>query len=513
MDGPSAAPEIGTTSARWWILCVWFWLAMLQGLAFNTYQPISANVRRLYGWTDTTIDWAANSANLLYMIGCPIVSYLANRFGLRWMTVLSAILLSAMAALRLIPATGTLRVVLAITALAFNGLAASWNSFGGAMVSQTWFAEHERASATAVMTMANYIGLAIGFVLGPAMVPDGAPLSDLNKLLYAQAAAVFAWSIAAFLYFPDAPSIFPSESAAAAAAGSSSSDPSPSGYSRLAVEDAKGEPGVSLNRADGDEDNTASDQGGWGLLFCAAVTCCRWTPREGSGQDGVVGARSTGSVLVRVWAIALVYGVAVGIYCGWTGILDIILAPIGLSETDAGWIGFLMTLAGCAGAVVVGRANDSFRGQMKTTIMLCITLAGMGGLYLWLIASGVVPGGKTLLYTVCVWIGFFINCSIPLFFELMMETVYESKDVSETAATGLLTFLNGGVQAIYVGVPAVAAVTNQLLTLGLLASLLVLALFQAEYPREKVDRRAKGERQGVDVDDSDVGCLDAAGIF
>ena len=57
----------------------------------------------------------------------------------------------------------------------------------------------------------------------------------------------------------------------------------------------------------------------------------------------------------QFWLVAVVYGVALGVVNCWSSVLDVNLAPLGVGETEAGWIGFYATCSGCIASIGVAR--------------------------------------------------------------------------------------------------------------------------------------------------------------
>lgn len=103
-----------------------------------------------------------------------------------------------------------------------------------ALLSSTWFPPNQRTTATALSTVASYIGSASGFIVSPAFVDDikdsNVPKVDnryqlnstqlnkykkqINNLLYCEAAAQFLLVLAIVIYYPAKPKKPPSKSAA-----------------------------------------------------------------------------------------------------------------------------------------------------------------------------------------------------------------------------------------------------------------------------------------------------------
>ena len=63
-----------------------------------------------------------------------------------------------------------------------------------------------------------------------------------------------------------------------------------------------------------------------------------------------------------------------------------------------------------------------------------------------LICAGVLPYSKVVLYLTSILGGFFVNGTIPLFFELAMESTYP---VAEGITSGFLTFSNNFLQIVF----------------------------------------------------------------
>ena len=53
---------------RWWVIFVLAATSVLQSLVWNCFSPISKTVKLAYGWTDSDFAWAANFANISFML-------------------------------------------------------------------------------------------------------------------------------------------------------------------------------------------------------------------------------------------------------------------------------------------------------------------------------------------------------------------------------------------------------------------------------------------------------------
>lgn len=143
----------------------------------------------------------------------------------------------------------------------------------------------------------------------------------------------------------------------------------------------------------------------------------------------------------RFLMIALAYAVPTGVVAGWSGVLDMILTPARVSQVDAGWIGFWSIVGGCVFGVAMARFADSIRGMLK--LILVLMMAGASLASTWFTLTCLtrlthLPSTAATLYTSCILVGIFINSSVPIFFELFIETVYP---VPEGITCGVVTFL------------------------------------------------------------------------
>ena len=102
------------------------------------------------------------------------------------------------------------------------------------LLSSTWFPPHQRTTATAISSIAGYVGTAFSFLIGPAFVDDVGSTSipkignnyvlnstqerkyrdQINVLLYVEAGAMLLIFFCVLIYYPARPPKPPSNSAA-----------------------------------------------------------------------------------------------------------------------------------------------------------------------------------------------------------------------------------------------------------------------------------------------------------
>uniref|UniRef100_A0A3P9CTI3 Solute carrier family 49 member 4 n=1 Tax=Maylandia zebra TaxID=106582 RepID=A0A3P9CTI3_9CICH len=375
---------------RWLVLTLFSLLALMQGMVWNFWGPIQNSAAHAYGFTKSDIAilvlWgpAGFLPWLLFM-------WLMDKKGLRASLLLSTLFMVLGAALRSIPLTGQpLRRWLIHGGQLLNGLAGPTMMSAGPYLSTTWFAPDQRATATAVASLFSYLGGAASFIVGPLIVPApndtqalttiSAAVSDIfirdriQLVMYAELAAIAVLFGAVLLYFPARPPMPPSVAAASQR-----------------------------------------------LSYRSSI--CRLLSN------------------LRFLMIALAYAVPTGVIAGWSGVLDMVLTPAKVSQVDAGWIGFWSTVGGCVFGVAMARFADSIRGMLKLILVLMLAGASLASTWFTLTCLSSythLPSTSAILYTSCILVGIFINSSVPIFFELFIETVYP---VPEGITCGVVTFL------------------------------------------------------------------------
>jgi len=257
-----------------------------------------------------------------------------------------------------------------------------------------WFAENERATATATAVTANGLGTTLGFILGPytASSADRIPL-----LLYIEILLTAVPFVCSLTYFPSAPPEFPSAAAAAEAL---------------------------KEKSDADEleqviQNTDTDMHPtyWeGMRLCA-----RNTP-----------------FLLLVSAAGLLAGAS----AGWQSLLQDI---IGYDDTTVGWLGFANGLAGNLGAILIGFLSDKlFRFRFKAVILslllfeLVVMVWFSMSLPMFTQDSGMLPHSIASIGIAIGLLGLAQSATSPLFYELCAELTFP---VPEGTSAGILALL------------------------------------------------------------------------
>ncbi|XP_058920386.1 solute carrier family 49 member 4 [Kogia breviceps] len=387
---PAAAPSPWRVyGRRWLVLLLFSLLGFVQGLVWNTWGPIQNSARQAYGFSSWDIALLVLWGPIGFM-PCFAFMWLLDKRGLRITVLLTSFLMVLGTGLRCIPISDLmLKRRLIHAGQLLNGLAGPTVMNAAPFLSTTWFSADERATATAIASMLSYLGGACAFLVGPLVVPapngttpllasenSRAHIKDrIETVLYAEFGVVCLLFSATLAYFPPRPPLPPSVAA-------------------------------------------ASQRLSYRRSFCRLLSNLRFL------------------------MIALAYAIPLGVFAGWSGVLDLILTPVHVSQVDAGWIGFWSIVGGCVVGIAMARFADFIRGMLKLILLLLFSGATLSSTWFTLTCLNSIthlPLTTVTLYASCILLGVFLNSSIPIFFELFVETVYP---VPEGITCGVVTFLS-----------------------------------------------------------------------
>ncbi|KAG7501824.1 Disrupted in renal carcinoma 2 [Solea senegalensis] len=425
---------------RWLVLTLFSLLGLMQGMVWNFWGPIQNSAVHAYGFSKSDIAvlvlWGP-----VGFVPWLLFMWLMDKKGLRSSLLLSAFFMLLGAVMRSIPLTDLpLRRWLIHGGQLLNGLAGPTIMSAGPYLSTTWFAPDQRATATAVASLFCYLGGSASFIVGPMVVPapndslaaptNSATVSDnfirdrIQLVMYAELGAIAVLFAAVLVYFPSRPPMPPSVAAAS---------------QRLSYRSS----------------------------ICRLLSNFRFL------------------------MIALAYAVPTGVIAGWAGVLDMVLTPAKVSQVDAGWIGFWSTVGGCVFGVAMARFADSIRGMLKLILVLMLAGASLSSTWFTLTCLNRythLPSTAAILYTSCILVGIFINSSVPIFFELFIETVYP---VPEGITCGVVTFLGNLVTGLLLFFltfySSELSWLNWCLTGSCLFSLVLILFFRESYDRLYLD--------------------------
>ncbi|XP_052807044.1 solute carrier family 49 member 4 homolog [Mya arenaria] len=467
---------------RWYIVLVFSIGSFIQALGWNTWGPITESAEAVFGWHDSQIGMFANGGNIAFMICVLPFCYFMDVKGIRVSLLMCAVVVFIGTGIRCITMETTAMTWLANAGAVLLGIGGSVPFAGPAKLSSVWFPPDQRATATSIVSFANYFGVAMSFIFGPLMVSSPkfecknsthhingtlefpaleVPrpminisntscetvcvnrddlISEIRHLMYLHTAIAALFLLLVIVYFPDKPPTPPSKTA-----------------SMERTEWLKGLRMLTKNSA--------------------------------------------------FWLVVLAGAVSAGVLGVWASVLDVNLNKHGISQSQAGYMGFWQTLAGCSSGLVIARFSDMFMRRMKLFLLLLFIGAALSSFWFTAICEQYIPFNIPSLYTSCILIGIFINGGIPLFYEVSCEASYP---VAEGVTGGVMTLVNNLFGVLFLCIMLIKDIGTSWMNWALfgsaVAALPLLILFPERYRRTDLDitidiKPTSGDLQASDTTD------------
>ena len=423
---------------RWYILFVASLVAFEQGFIWNNFGPIALTLKNetVFHWNDATIAWMGNWGPIAYVIAFMPTAWMLDVHALRPTAIGAALLVVAGTGVRLI-STGPTQTCLYLMHLGqcLNGLAGPFAMSAATVLSAAWFAPNERTTSTAIFCISNMAGVSASYLVGPLLVPQNGTIADVRRYLWICFGLACFALVLVLLYLPSKPPV--------------GSEPSKSSSS------------VRLNIVDG---------------------------------------MKTLSTQRNFWYICLSYGAMTGLYAGWGPLYALIIDTLGTKvaphpQVTAGWIGFYSNIAGNAAGMVFSILADKGVGRDRfKTILIVLSSCGVVVYvvfaYLFVHKELLQQLGLPMVYSLCILGGIFINSTVPIFYELAVDTTFP---VAEGLTTSVLTVMNNIGGLLFLLLPMLGIKIGDWVnyTVGgaCLLSVVCMSLFQGGLERTKVDQR------------------------
>lgn len=398
---------------RWYILIIFSIVAALNNLIWNTWGPIQGTSQVVFGWDDTTITLLADWGPISFVVAVVPMCWLMDMKGLR-IAVLTAVLLEVIGSgLRCLPVANlTLQTWFIHCGQFITGIGGPIAMAAAPMVSATWFPPEQRTTATAISSLACYSGTALSFLIGPLLVPDVLTYVNETQINDATTGGQISFIQLSRIFNQTQKDFFKTKIMNLM-------------YIELAV------------------------------TFFTMVCIIVHFPEKPKLPPSVtaaigrlefkIGAKS----LLRnaqFWLLVFIYGMGTGVYGGWCSVLDLNLSQFKISQRTAGWLGFGAVVAGSVSGISLSVFADHFAGYMKLIVIALLGGATLSLTIFTLICAGILPFSKPILYLTSILGGFFVNGTIPLFFEMAVESTYP---VAEGITSGFLTFSNNFLQILF----------------------------------------------------------------
>ncbi|GAM25191.1 hypothetical protein SAMD00019534_083660, partial [Acytostelium subglobosum LB1] len=416
-----------TYKRRWWVLSIFTLLSLNQCNFWITFPTIAKLASQYYNVPIKDIDYLTAIAAIIFAPFLLIFMWSINQVGIRRNLLIASFLVTMCGVIRSIPGQGENLFSLIIVAQALNAAGGPCIMIVPTKLSNVWFSPSERTFSTAIGTLANFSGSAIGFLLSLYATTG----ERMRYLLLAEAVSGLLIFIAICIYFPEQPPTPPSASA------------------MLAANEPK--PQTTLLQS-------------WKELWNMSLKVLREP-----------------SATLMIASVAITSGT----YGSWSTVLTQIVAPV-FDASDAKWLGFWGILAGLFGGIICGIIHDKVHNY-KILIITILTLNTITFVIFSLICSGVLPGWYWLGQLVNIIGGCLINGYYPIIYEAVVEVSYP---VPESIGTAIISFLINifTLVSILLGSAIPPLYMNWILVGCSATSTLLIFFAKEEYKRSKDDQ-------------------------
>ncbi|XP_007184549.1 feline leukemia virus subgroup C receptor-related protein 2 isoform X2 [Balaenoptera acutorostrata] len=179
-SGPEDLGVIKVSKRRWAVVLVFSCYSMCNAFQWIQYSSINNIFMNFYGVSAFAIDWLSMCYMLTYIPLLLPVAWLLEKFGLRTIALTGSALncLGAWVKLgslkpHLFPVTLLGQVVCSVAQVFILGMPSR--------IASVWFGANEVSTACSVAVFGNQLGIAIGFLVPPVLVPN---IKDQDKLAY-----------------------------------------------------------------------------------------------------------------------------------------------------------------------------------------------------------------------------------------------------------------------------------------------------------------------------------------
>ncbi|XP_043671420.1 solute carrier family 49 member 4 homolog [Vespula pensylvanica] len=169
---------------RWIALALFCILSCTQCCIWNTWGPITVPTMIAFTtWQKYHVALLSDWGCITYIIFCFPCCWFLYRKGLVAPIRVAAILSALAAFVRCFSCDETIFTITAHIAAILNGLSGVIIGPATALVSAVWFPRGERTTATGISSACNQFGMAVSYLIGPAVVDTKIPTNNtvLNK--------------------------------------------------------------------------------------------------------------------------------------------------------------------------------------------------------------------------------------------------------------------------------------------------------------------------------------------
>lgn len=361
---------------RWFILFLFSFYSATNAFQWIHYSIIANIIQRFYGVSTMAVDWLSMVFMLAYIPLILPVTWLLDRKGLRLIAILGSSL-NALGALVKIASADPSLFAVTMLGQTICSIAQVFILGMPSKVAATWFGPKEVSTACSIAVFGNQLGIAIGFLLPPVIVPDVDDVTELaTSLRYMFIGTGVITSIQAILVL-------------------------------IAFEDKPRLPPTVAQKSIIDDETTTKSE--------SYLTSIKQlvTP-------------------VPSLLLIITYGVNTGCFYGISTLLNReILTYFPDSVVEAGQVGLVMVLCGIVGSIVCGLILDHTGKYKITTFLVYLSTFVFMGVYTATLSLKQI----WIVYLTAGALGFTMTGYLPIGFEFAAELTYP---ISEGTSSGLL---------------------------------------------------------------------------
>ncbi|XP_006117835.2 choline/ethanolamine transporter FLVCR2 isoform X3 [Pelodiscus sinensis] len=179
-SAPGPPPEVRLSLRRWAVVLLFSSYSLCNAFQWIQYGSINNIFVHFYGVSTFAIDWLSMCYMLTYIPLLFPVAWLLDKKGLRLIALAGSALncLGAWVKLgslkpHLFPVTVLGQVICSVAQVFILGMPSR--------IASVWFGSHEVSTACSIAVFGNQLGIAVGFVVPPVLVPN---LEDQEQLAY-----------------------------------------------------------------------------------------------------------------------------------------------------------------------------------------------------------------------------------------------------------------------------------------------------------------------------------------
>ncbi|XP_054987994.1 feline leukemia virus subgroup C receptor-related protein 2 [Sorex araneus] len=373
-SSPENLSVIKVSKRRWAVVLVFSCYSMCNAFQWIQYSSISNIFMRFYGVSAFAIDWLSMCYMLTYIPLLLPVAWLLEKFGLRTIALTGSALncLGAWVKLgslkpHLFPVTVLGQIICSVAQVFILGMPSR--------LASVWFGANEVSTACSVAVFGNQLGIAIGFLVPPVLVPN---IDDQEQLAYHISVMFYIIGGVATLLFI------------------------------LVIIVFKEKPKYPPSRAQS-------------MSYALA-----------SPDDSYL------SAIVRLFKnlnfvlLVITYGLNTGVFYALSTLLNrVVIAHFPGEEVNAGRIGLTIIIAGMFGAMIAGLWLDRSKTYKETT--LAVYIMAVVGMVVYTVTLDLKH--LWVVFVTAGTLGFFMTGYLPLGFEFAVELTYPE---SEGISSGLL---------------------------------------------------------------------------